>query len=218
MWAGKINFESGGNLVAVEYDSHDTATALRERCAEWLSADTSDVRAAFGVREARVGLRRRRVGVVHHGAPVRLRLDGVAAAVEAIATFLTEIGRPRPDGFVAVGARVFLRGGRAVLLDVASSTDVDERPLHRLGITELPTYRPLLDLLTSEMTIGTDTYPLAGVVIQPAQMHSLDDARRRLWSLGDGPRLPWAEFVDRLGDRIIWDGPDMAAALDQALS
>lgn len=218
MWAGKINLESAGHLVAVEYDSDDTAAALRRRCERWLSSDTSDVPAAFGVRVARVGIRRRGVGVVHRGAPVRHRLDGIDAAVDAIATFLEEIGRPRPEGSVAVEARVFARGDRVVLLDLPLSIDVDERPLRGLGIAEIPTYRPLLNPSTGDLTISDRTYPLAGIVVQRPHVHSLDDARRQVWSLGDGPRLPWAEFIDQLGDRIIWDTPELAAALDRSLS
>lgn len=217
MWAGRINFESGGRLVAVEYDCDDTATALRSRCAQWSSSDTSDVPAAFGVRIAKVGIRRRTVGVVHHGAPVRHRFDDANAAIEAIGTFLAELGRPRPDDLVVVEARAFARGDRVALLDVPLSVDVDERPLRRLGIAEIPTYRPLLDPATGDLTVGAGTFPLAGAVVQQRHMHSLDDARRRLWSLGDGPRLAWADFVDQLGDRIIWDEPDLSAALDRAL-
>jgi hypothetical protein len=218
VWAGTINFESGGNLVGVEYDSADTATALRTRCAQWLSDDTRDVPAAFGVRIARVGFRRRSVGVVHHGAPVRHRVDGGDAAVQAIATFLDEVGRPRPEGFVAVGARAFVRDDRAVLLDIPMSVDVDERPLQRLGITEVPTYRSLLDLSTSTLMVGAGAYPLVGVVVRRLDVNSLDDARRRLWALGEGPRLPWAEFIDQLGDRVVWNPPELASAFDQVLS
>lgn len=218
MWAGKINFESGGQLVAVEYDSDETAAALRDRCAAWASSDTSDVPAAFGVRIAKVGIRRNRVSVVHHGAPIRHRLGGADAGVEAVATFLDEIGRPRPEGFVAVEARVFVRGDRVVLLDIPLSIDVDERPLQRLGITERPSFRPALDPSTGSLTLGAETRPLTGIVLQQTQVGSLDDARRHVWALGEGSRLPWAEFVDQLGDRIVWDAPDLATALDRALS
>jgi hypothetical protein len=220
VWAGKINFESGGYLVAVEYDSNDTVTALRSRCAQWSSSDTSDVPAAFGVRIAKVGIRRRKIGVVHHGAPVRNRFDDANDAVEAIATFLAEIGRPRPDDLVAVDARAFARADRVALLDIPVSVDVDERPLRRLGITEIPTYRPLLDPSTGLVMVGAGamSLPLAGVVVQRPHRYSLDHARRRLWSLGDGSRLSWAEFVDELGDRIIWDEPELTSALDRALS
>lgn len=217
MWSGKINFESGGHLVAVEYDSNDTAAALRDRCAGWLSSDTRDVPAPFGVRVAQVGIRRRRVGVVHHGAPVRHRLDDLNAATEAIARFLDEIGSSRPESLVAIEARVFARGGRVVLLDIPLSIDVDERPLRRLNIAEVLTYRPLLDPLTRRLTIGTESYPVSGIVVQRPEVQSLDDARRRIWSLGEGPRLPWTEFVDQLGDRIVWDGSDLVSTLDRAL-
>lgn len=217
MWAGKINFESGGQLVAVEFDTDETATLLRERCAEWLSADTIDVAPAFGVRVAKVGLRRRRVGVVHHGAPVRHRVDGADAAVEAIATFLDEIGRARPDDAVEVEARAFRRGDRVVLLDVPLSVDVDERPLQRLGIVEIPTFRPLVDLAADTVTVDGAETALAGFVLQHPIAPSLDDARRRLWSLGTGAPLEWAEYIDALGGRLVWDESDLATALDRAL-
>lgn len=218
MWAGKINFESGGYLVAVEYDSDETAAALRRQCATWLSSDASDIPAAFGVRVARVGIRRRQVGVVHHGAPVRHRLDGADAAVEAIATFLDEFAHHRPEGLVAVKTRVFTRGGNVALLDIPLTIDVDERPLRRIGITEVPTYRPLLDPTTSLLTVNNEAHPLVGVAVMDTHVQSLDDARRRIWSLGDGPRLSWAQFIDQLGDRVVWDAPDLASAIDHALS
>jgi hypothetical protein len=217
VWSGKINFESGGHLVAVEYDSDDTAAVLRDRCADWLSSDTRDIPAPFGVRVAQVGMRRRRVGVVHHGAPVRHRLDNVDAAAGAIARFLDEISCTRPENLVAIEARVFARGDRVVLLDIPLSTDVDERPLRRLDIAEVLTYRPLLDPSTAGLTIGAEAYAISGIVVQRPEVQSLDDARRRIWSLGEGPRLPWAEFVDQFGDRIIWDGSDLATTLDRAL-
>ncbi len=212
------------NRVATSSPSSTTATPLlrpsEHGARSGRAATPSDVPAAFGVRIAKVGIRRRTVGVVHHGAPVRHRFDDPDAAIETIATFLAEIGRHRPDGLVAVEARAFTRGDRVVLLDVPLSVDVDERPLQRLGIVEIPTYRPLLDPATGLLMLGdqAEQHPLSGVVVQQRHLHSLDDARRRLWSLGDGPRLPWADFIDQLTDQLIWDETDLATALDRALS
>lgn len=212
-----MNFEAGGTLVAVEYDSDDTLASLRAACTRWATADAADVPAAFGVREAKVGFRRRRVGIVHHGAPIRHRTDSVDAAVEAIATFLAEIERDVPDGGVEIAARAFVRGDRLVLVDRPVSVDLDERPLHRVGVAELPTWRPLLDPTTGEVTVGGRRFDLAGFALQGLAVTTLDDARRHVWSLGTGPRLPWAEFVDRLGERIVWQVDDLATTLDHLL-
>lgn len=213
-----MNFESGGHLVAVEYDSDDTADALRARCARWRSDDTSDVPAPFGLRVARVGFRRRQIGVVHHGAPVRHRLPSLDAGVEAIAGFLGEMEQVVPTGLVQLDARLFVRDGRAVLLDLPLSVDVDERPLGRLGIEEVPTWRPLLDPSAGVVAVGDTSWPLAGVVVRQPLIHSLDDARRRLWSLGTGPHPDWADFIDALGEHVAWADPDLPRSLDGALS
>ncbi len=218
MWAGKVNFEADGHLVAVEYDGDQTANALRERCAPWQTTDTSDIPAAFGVRIAKVGFRRRRVGVVHHGAPVRHRVDGLEAAVDAIATFLSEIGRESPDGHVEVAARAFVRGGSLALLDLPISVDVDERRLHRLDIEEIPTWRPLLDPASGRVSIGDRSFPLTGFALVHPAVPDLDSARRHVWSLGTGPRLAWAELIDGWGDRLVYDVEDVAESLDRALS
>ena len=217
MWTGKLNFEAGGHLVAVEYDDK-TAEALRERCARWVTSDTSDIPAAFGVRGARVGSRRRWVGVVHHGAPVRDRLAGIDAAVDAIATILGDFERDVPDGQVAIAARAFVRNGRVALLDLPLSVDVDERPLQSRGIAEIPTWRPLVDPSTGRVTVGDRALPLAGFVLAYPAVADLDSARRHVWSLGTGPRLPWAEFIDGLGERVVYDVESIDDALDRALS
>lgn len=217
MWAGRLNFEAGGHLVAVEYDGDETASALRQRCAGWATSDTSDIPAAFGVRVAKVGFRRRKVGVVHHGAPVRYRLDGLAAAADAIATVLADLDREVPAGAVLIAARAFARGGRMALLEMPLSIDLDERPLRALGIEEIPTWRPVLDLASGQVTAGERSGQLAGFVVAQPLIVDLDSARRQAWSLGTGPRVPWADFVDGLGDRIVYDVPDLAHALDRAL-
>jgi hypothetical protein len=213
-----VNFEAGGHLVAVEYDGDETASALRQRCARWATSDTSDIPAAFGVRIAKVGFRRRTVGVVHHGAPVRYRLDGLAAAADAIATVLADLDREVPDRAVAVAARAFARGDRTALLDMPLSIDLDERPLRALGIEEIPTWLPVLDLASGQVTAGEHSGQLAGFVVAQPAIADLDSARRHVWALGTGPRLPWAEFVDGLGGRIVYDVTDLADALDRALT
>ena len=63
MWAGTINLDVGGWLVGVEYDTTETAAAIEARCRQRLSDDHRPIKAAFGIRTARVGLRRRRIGL-----------------------------------------------------------------------------------------------------------------------------------------------------------
>ena len=146
VWAGVEVFQAGNRVVGIEYDSAEMLDALRARCRDWLPevgfADDLEVPAAFGVRTAKVGFRRRRVGVVHHGAPVRYRLDNPDEAVDVIARILADLAAERPPNTVTVDARCFVRGGRAVLIDIPPSRVVDERPLRAAAIVEIPTWRP----------------------------------------------------------------------------
>lgn len=218
VWAGTIDVEAGGYRVAVGYDSDATAAALRVRCAAWSSAEPTGVEPAFGVSAAKVGLRRRQVGVVHHGTAIRHRLESVEAAVEVVGSFLDELSVERPEHQVAVESRVVIRDGRVALLVIPPSTDLDDRPLRRVGISELPTIRPLLDPATGTLTIAGTDHRLERVVVAPAE--SLDDARRQVFVRGDGPWLQWAEYIDRLGEKLVWrhDASDLTALLDEALS
>ena len=214
---GKVNFEAGRHLVAVEYDGDETAAALRERCARWLTGDTTEIPAAFGVRVAKVGFRRRRIGVVHYGAPVRHRLDGLDAAVESIAVVLADLARVTPAGHVEVAARAFMRDGRVALVDIGLSADIDERPLRARAIEEIPSWLPLVDPSTGSVIVGGRTQSLAGFVLTDLMISDLDSARRRVWSLGTGPRVPWAELIDGLGDRVVYGARNLADALDRLL-
>lgn len=215
MWAGVEVFRVGEHLVGVEYDSDETLAALRERCARWLTDRPSEVPAAFGVRVAKVGFRRRRVGVVHHGAPVRYRVGGLEAAVGVIAEIFDDLVRQTPSNAVRVDARLFVRQGRALLVDVPLSVDVDERPLRSAGIDEVACWRPVVDPVAATVAVGPRSWPLAGVVVTRPTVPGDDACRRHVWSLGDGDVFSWAEMIDGMGESVVCRVDDLLPALQR---
>jgi hypothetical protein len=223
VWAGRINLQAGNHLLSVEYGSETVAAAVRERCAAWLSTDEREVAAVFGVRTEKVGLlRRRTLAVLHHGGPIRARLASLDDALDVLVSHLGEIEQlqtlieTRP-GDVAVDARAFVRDGRLVLAQVPAWVDVDESRLRRLGIEEIPTWRPLVRCAAGTVTIGSRSWPLHGVVMIVHRDVSLGDARRRAWALGTPAGVAWAERIDSLGDRVRATRGDLYNLVDQAL-
>ncbi|MGA9278002.1 hypothetical protein [Ilumatobacter sp.] len=222
MWAGHLNLRAGNHLVAVEYDSTETRDLLRQHCASWLSDDERDVPAAFGVRVVKVGFRRKKVGVLHHGSPIRARFDSVDEAVDAVAGFLREMERletlmsSRP-GQVAVEARAFERGGEVVLFHAPLKIDVDERRLAKIGIHEIQTWKPVIDPADGLVTLGSQSWPLRAVVMGGHGDLELDDARRHVFGLAKPSEMAWAELIDSMGDRVRATTIDVHEALDQAL-
>lgn len=221
MWAGRINMQAGRHLLAVEYDDDAVADAIRERCASWLTTDERDIPAAFGVRTVKVGFLRRTKALLHHGSPIRARFDTLDEALNALASFLSEVaqldelGESRP-GDVAVDARAFVRDDEVVLLHAPSSVDVDERRLSKLGIGEVHSWRPLVDPAEGTVTIGSRSWPLRGVTMIGHGEMELDDARRHAWALGTPSEVGWAERIDSLGGHVRVTSLDLYDALDQA--
>lgn len=222
MWVGRINLQVGSQLLSVQYDSDKVAAAIRDRCAAWLSTDEREVPAMFGIRTVRVGLLRRTVAVLHHGVPIRSRLDSLDEALDVLVSHLGEIEQrqellgSRP-GCVVVDARAFVRDGRLVLAHAPSTLDVDTRRLRRLGIEEIPTWRPLVDCAAGTVTVGSRSWPLHGVVIVGHRDLQLDDARRHAWGLGMPAEVAWAERIDVLGERVSASAGDLYELVDQAL-
>jgi hypothetical protein len=194
---------AANRLIGVEYDHDATAAAIRARCAQWLEEADPERPAAFGVRTAPVGLRRRRVGIVHHGAPIRYRTADLSTAVEALASVLSGMeSRPGP-GDVHVDARLFVRGDQAVVLMLPSRVDLDDRPLKKAGIEEVPGWRVAIDARTGEVSAGDRRLPLSRIVVADIMAgSSLDGSRRHIWAASDGDTDAWAEFLDRHGDLI----------------
>jgi hypothetical protein len=222
VWVGKINLQAGSLLLAVEYDDPSTAAVIQQRCGAWLSDDEREIPAAFGLRTVKVGFLRRIVALIHHGAPIRARLDNLGAAVDVLVTFLAEIEQLEKlirsrSGQVAVDARAFVRNGEVVLLHAPLSLDLDNRRVSKLGIEEIHTWRPLVDPADGSVTIGTRPWPLRAIVIAGHNELDLDDARRHAWSLATPSEVAWAELIDTLGDRVGTTALDVPEALDQAL-
>ncbi len=193
MWAGTINLDVGGWLVGVEYDTAETATAIEARCERWLTDDQRPIAAAFGIRTAPVGWRRRRIGLVHHGSAVRQRTPDLAAAVEVLAAILADLTTVVGDRHVAVPLRVFVSGSRAVLVDALPSHDIDDRPLRKRQIVEEPTWRAVVDPEGGGRIVGANAELVGVVVGRPLPGTTPDDLRRHLWWVGDGDRAGWAD-------------------------
>jgi len=211
VWAGLLKLRIGDLLVGVGYDNDVTLAAMRARFAPWLDADGRDRRTVFGVRTVRVGWRRRRVALVHHGVRVRARSASIEEAVTTVATILGDLERRPGLAEVLVSARVLTRGDRAVLyLPGAAATEVDDRPLVAAGIVEAPVWRAVVDTRTGELVTPAGRHELAAIVVTDAMAgHSVDGSRRHLWALADeGDRDGWARLLDEHPELIRRVEPD----------
>lgn len=206
MWAGHCNVLVGDRVVGVGWVDETIASAIRDICAEWPTADVDQhVPVAFGVRSVAVGLRRRRMWLVHHGTPVRHRADDLAAATRFVRGVLQQLDTGLADGEVSIACRAFLRDGRAVLVHVPDDVDLDERPLRKRGIEQLAALSTVVRPAGPVVVQGDATFELVGAVIDErlvGEAASLDDARRHLMSLGYGERTGWAWAIDHLGPQI----------------
>jgi hypothetical protein len=222
VWAGIEVFRAGERVVGVEYDSAETLAAVRSRCEEWRpapgAAALEDVPAAFGVRVAKVGFRRRAVGVVHHGAPVRYRFDTPDGAIDAIALILADVATDRPANAVSIDARCFVRGGLAVLVDVPLSRDVDERPLRAAGIEEVPAWRPIVDVEAMTVRVRDEVWPFAGIAMVGTMMVDLAACRRHLFHHAEGDVLAWADLLDGLPDDRLVRADDVLEACERVMA
>src|SRR6056297_2154831 len=214
--------QAGRQLLSVQYDDEAVATAIRERCAAWVSTDEREVAPAFGIRTVKVGVLRRTVALLQHGVPIRARLDSLDEALEILDSHLGEIEQFQElldtrTGNVTVDARAFVRAGRLVLAHVPATVDVDVSRLRRLGIEEIHTWRPLVDCAAGTVTIRSRTWPVHAVVVIGHREWGLDDARRQAWALGSPSEVAWAERIDALGDRVRASAGDLYELIDRAL-
>ena len=197
VWAGTINLDVDGWLVGVEYDTAETAAAIEARCRRWLSDDHRPIEAAFGIRTAPVGLRRRRIGLVHYGTAVRQRTPDLSSAVDVLAAILADRSATarRATGRRAV-PRVRQRlPRRARRLAPTRSTST----IVRCASAESSRCRrgeAIVDRSDGGRVVGADA-DLVGIVIgrplpattaDDAPASSLVDVRRRPGRLGRRPR------------------------------
>ena len=171
------------------------------------------------MRTAPVGLRRRRVGIVHHGTAVRQRTPDLASAVDALAAILadmaTRTGQARGHGAApGLPAGQPRRAGRRVCRRPTSTIGHSRKR----GIAEVPTWQATVDPATGRVRCGSDRGRLAGVVIAtPLAGPTFDDARRYLWSLADGDRRGWAALLDRLDESVVVRSDDAASGIRRLL-
>ena len=208
MWAGHRTVLAGEQTVRVGWDDDATAAAVREATAAWPEAPApSHLPVAFGVRSVSVGLLRRRMWLVHFGTPVRHRANDLASAATFIDGLLRSIAAAGPaEGEVTMPLHAYAAGGRAVLVRVPDDVDVDERPLHKRGIIQLPTLSAIVRPADNVVVHDGRSLELRGAVIDRQSVPDaagLDDARRHLQALAARDRVTWAWTVDRLDNRVV---------------
>jgi hypothetical protein len=214
VWAGHRTVLAGDRAVNVGWDGEPTAAAVREATAAWPeTVAPPQLPVTIGIRVVAVGLRRRRMWLVHFGTPVRHRADDLAGAADFVHGMLRSVARGAPaDDEVSVPIRAYVRGTRAVLVHVRDDVDIDERPLRKRGIEQLPVVSVLLRPAERSVLHAGQQYMLAGAVVDARLLPEgavLDDARRHLLALGEGARDAWAWALDALGEQI-----GVAAAAD----
>ena len=105
-----------------------------------------------------------------------------------------------------------------MLVDVLPSTDIDDRPLRKRGIAEVPTWQATVDPARGRGPLRQRRGRLAGVVIAtPLEGPSFDDSRRHLWSLADGDRRGWAGLLDRFDESMVLRSDDPALGIRSLL-
>jgi hypothetical protein len=104
---------------------------------------------------------------------------------------------------VLVAARLFVKRGRAALLLLPARVDLDDRPLKKAGVEEIPGWRVAIDAQTGEVRAGDRRVPLSQIVVADIMAgSSLDGSRRHIWAASDGDTAMWADFLERRGDLI----------------
>lgn len=223
MWVGSRTVLAGDRAVTVGWDSEATAAAVREATAAWPeTAAMHGMPVTFGIRGVAVGLLRRRMWLVHFGTPVRHRADDLAGATEFVRGMLRSVARDTPaDDEVSLPLRAFVRGSRAVLVDVPDDDDLDERPLRKRGIEQLPVVSVSFRPAASTVVHAGQQYTLAGAVVDARYLPegaALDDVRRHLLALGKGARDAWAWALDELGEQIgVAASADVPSTIDRLL-
>jgi hypothetical protein len=198
---------AGDRAVTVGWDGEATAAAVREATAMWPETVAApQLPVTIGIRAVAVGLRRRRMWLVHFGTPVRHRADDLAGAADFVHGMLRSVARGAPaDDEVSLPLRAYVRGSRAVLVRMRDDVDLDERPLRKRGIEQLPVVSVSIRPATGVVAHAGHDYDLAGAIVDTRQLPAgavLDDARRHLLALGEGARDAWAWALDELGEHI----------------
>jgi hypothetical protein len=199
---------AGEWTVRIGWDDEATATAVREVLAEFRPTHgAANLPIAFGVRSVAVGLLRRRLWLVHFGTPVRHRAPDLDQAARFVQQVLRGLAAGPPgDGEVATSLRAYVAGDRAVLVHVPDDVDLDERPLGKRGIRQLPTLSAIVRPASATVVHEDRSYDLCGVVIDARLLDggaTVDDGRRHVMSLAVGDRPPWAWVLDGLGDQVV---------------
>ncbi len=222
MWAGHRTFLVGERTVRVGWDDAATAAAVCDATAAWPEApEPPHLPVTFGVRSVPVGLLRRRIWLVHFGTPVRHRANDLTSAARFVDSLLRSIAVAGPnDGELATALRAYAADGRAVLVKVPDDIDLDERPLRKRGIIQLPTLSAIVRPAESVVVHDGRSFELRGAIIDrrsAPDAAEVDDARRHLMALAANDRITWAWALDRLEDRVVVTD-DVARELSRLLA
>jgi len=124
---------------------------------------------------------------------------------------------PPRNGEVAARLRVFTRGGRAVVVDLAEPEALDPVRLAQAGVVEVPSHWCFVTPDGTAVSVNDLRWPLAGALVSEVSPADLDEARRRLWPLGRGDRESWERLVGTDGWVVATDG-DVNEALEALLT
>ena len=99
-----------------------------------------------------------------------------------------------------------------------ASHDIDDRPLRKRNIVEVPTWRALVDPRGGGRVVGSNADLVGLVVGQPLAATTADDLRRHLWSMVTGDRSGWASVLDLLDDSQLVHSEDVTVGIRSLLA
>lgn len=217
MWTGQLDVQVDDLVVGIGYSEPRVAVALETLTRRFPVVGEVPAPMCFGVRPVRVGIRRRELWLVHHGSAIRHRAADLYSAVRFLGHVLGSTAqRPTAEQF-ALPSRVFTGNGRAVLVDVAAATDIDERSLLRAGIGQVPVLEAILDRDAHLVLAGGDRQGVHGIILvrpEGTAARTIDARRNELAGRIAADRMAWAWTIDRLSDRIVdADADDLVATI-----
>lgn len=207
MWIGQHNVTLGGVITGIGYRDEETKAALITRFGPTIAEPRPEVSPpAFGVERVRVGLTRRPLCVVRHGLTVHHRSWRLDAAAGFLHSLIDSWNVEPEPGEILLPYRVFVSGEDAILVDVPAGFDLDERPLWRRDVAQLPLWSARVDPSERCVRHGDSAYRIAGiVVVNPdyAPFRTQGDLYNHVWAASPAPSAVWAWAIDDLGARVV---------------